>query len=114
MNWTRSKTIRDNAARGGDRGATHYSWETRYTDPAAGAAHIAAWYTIDAGHGQYRVETEHESILCTDVTRPGDTETRADVDYEEHPELYRSIDAADRAAERLAHQHRASDVRWLL
>lgn len=114
MNWTRHATIRDQAARGGDAGATHYSWTTRYTDAKAGAVQIVACYTIHAGHGQYRVAIEQESILCSDVTNPGDTETRADTDYEDLPPLYASIDAADQVAERLAHQHRASDIRWLL
>lgn len=114
MNWTRHATIKDAADRGGDRGATGYSWTTRYTDPKAGAVHNVAWYTIHAGNGGYRVEVEDESILCSDITNPGSTELRGDSDTNEFPTLYASIDAADQVAERLAHQHRVRDIHWLL
>lgn len=125
MGWREIGRLTDRDDIGGLQWGRAYG--RRFTRSAEGSEHwvvdIHYYAARDDEHtrgahlDEYWVGLDIEYIMCTDPTRPGDTELRSDGrgdDSDRKRHTYRTVGDAERRAEKLARTIRARDIDGLL
>ena len=111
MAWNSDRKILRGGDVGGDIQAGE-SYSLRY-HLASDPKRIVTVYTYAVTcRGGFGVETQTELMVCDDPRDPGSTERWSDYTYATDRATFKTVQEADRCAERLIRAHRPTHIIW--